>query len=59
VEAGLEAADVTHVATSRDAADVVSGVLRPGDLVLVKGSRGVRMDVVADLVRDQRQETVN
>jgi len=56
VEAGLDAAAVTYVATSRDAADVVSGVLRPGDLVLVKGSRGVRMDVVADLVKAERRE---
>jgi UDP-N-acetylmuramoyl-tripeptide--D-alanyl-D-alanine ligase len=57
VEAGLDAAAVTHVATSRDAADVVSGVLRRGDLVLVKGSRGVRMDVVADLIKAERQES--
>jgi UDP-N-acetylmuramoyl-tripeptide--D-alanyl-D-alanine ligase len=59
VEAGLEAAAVTHVATSLDAAEVVSGALRPGDLVLVKGSRGVRMDVVADRVRVERQESGN
>ncbi|MCX6545536.1 MAG: UDP-N-acetylmuramoyl-tripeptide--D-alanyl-D-alanine ligase [Acidobacteria bacterium] len=56
VEAGLEPAAVTHVATSLDAADVVSGALRPGDLVLVKGSHGVRMDVVADRVRAMTQE---
>jgi UDP-N-acetylmuramoyl-tripeptide--D-alanyl-D-alanine ligase len=59
VEAGLDAAAVTHVATSLDAADVVSGVLRPRDLVLVKGSRGVRMDVVADRLRAERQESGN
>jgi UDP-N-acetylmuramoyl-tripeptide--D-alanyl-D-alanine ligase len=57
VNAGIDRAAATHVATSSDAADLMSGELRQGDLVLVKGSRGVRMDVVADLVKAERQET--
>jgi len=28
-----------------------SGTVRPGDLVLVKGSRGIRTDVVADRIK--------
>jgi UDP-N-acetylmuramoyl-tripeptide--D-alanyl-D-alanine ligase len=55
IEAGLDAACVTHVETSRDAADVVAGGWRRGDLVLVKGSRGVRLDVVSDLLKAERQ----
>lgn len=39
-------ATVTHVATSRDAADVAASAVGPGDVALVKGSRGTRMDVV-------------
>jgi UDP-N-acetylmuramoyl-tripeptide--D-alanyl-D-alanine ligase len=56
IDAGLDAAAVTHVASSGEAAGIVSGALRAGDLVLVKGSRGVRMDVVADLVKAERQD---
>ncbi|MEI6668419.1 MAG: UDP-N-acetylmuramoyl-tripeptide--D-alanyl-D-alanine ligase [Acidobacteriota bacterium] len=51
VEAGLDPDAVTQVLTSRDAAGLLSGGLRRGDLVLVKGSRGTRMDVVVDLVK--------
>jgi UDP-N-acetylmuramoyl-tripeptide--D-alanyl-D-alanine ligase len=51
-QAGIPAADVRHVAASADAADLVADFVRPGDLVLVKGSRGVRMDIVADRVRE-------
>lgn len=46
VAAGLPAAAVTHVATSAEAADLVAADVAPGDLVLIKGSRGVRTDVV-------------
>jgi UDP-N-acetylmuramoyl-tripeptide--D-alanyl-D-alanine ligase len=48
VEAGMPASDVTWYPTSAEAADAVAGVVRPGDLVLVKGSRGTRTDVVVD-----------
>jgi UDP-N-acetylmuramoyl-tripeptide--D-alanyl-D-alanine ligase len=46
VAAGLPAAAVTHVATSAEAADLLAADVVAGDLVLVKGSRGVRTDVV-------------
>jgi UDP-N-acetylmuramoyl-tripeptide--D-alanyl-D-alanine ligase len=48
VAAGLPAAAVEHFETSAAAADAVLPAIRPGDLVLVKGSRGTRCDVVAD-----------
>lgn len=46
VAAGLAAAQVTHAVTSDEAAAIVAGNLGAGDLVLVKGSRGIRTDVV-------------
>jgi UDP-N-acetylmuramoyl-tripeptide--D-alanyl-D-alanine ligase len=51
VAAGLAEAAVRHFATSDDAAAPVASMLRAGDVVLVKGSRGTRTDVVADRVK--------
>jgi len=39
--------EVHAVEDAAEAARIVSGLLRPGDLVLVKGSRGVGLEVVA------------
>lgn len=51
VAAGLPASSVTHVATADDAAALLAGDIARGDLVLVKGSRGIGTDrVVARLV---------
>jgi UDP-N-acetylmuramoyl-tripeptide--D-alanyl-D-alanine ligase len=53
VRAGLAVSAVEHVATSQEAADRMGGVVSAGDVVLVKGSRGTRTDLVADrLARD-------
>ena len=48
VAAGMAGAAVCHVETSDEAAALVDARLAPGDVVLVKGSRGVRTDVVVD-----------
>ena len=48
IAAGMDATKVRHVATSLEAADVVTAEVAPGDVVLVKGSRGVKTDVVVD-----------
>jgi UDP-N-acetylmuramoyl-tripeptide--D-alanyl-D-alanine ligase len=45
-EAGLTALE--HFATSAEAAAAVPDLVRPGDAVLVKGSRGVRLEAVVD-----------
>ena len=50
VAAGMPDADVTWFPESGPASAAVTAAIRPGDLVLVKGSRGVRMDVVADRI---------
>jgi UDP-N-acetylmuramoyl-tripeptide--D-alanyl-D-alanine ligase len=48
VAAGMPAAAVAHFASSDAAASAIARAVESGDLVLVKGSRGVRTDVVAD-----------
>jgi UDP-N-acetylmuramoyl-tripeptide--D-alanyl-D-alanine ligase len=39
-------------ATSKELAPVVVEQLRPHDLVLIKGSRGSRMDIVVDAIKE-------
>jgi len=48
IDAGLPAAAVHRVADSAEAAALAPSIVESGDLVLVKGSRGVRTDLVAD-----------
>ncbi|MYD70120.1 MAG: UDP-N-acetylmuramoyl-tripeptide--D-alanyl-D-alanine ligase [Acidobacteria bacterium] len=50
--AGLPAAAAAVCADSDAAADVAIERIRPGDLVLVKGSRGTRTEVVADRLKE-------
>ena len=48
IAAGMPGAAVHRFATSAEAAPFVAGLVSAGDLVLVKGSRGTRTDVVSD-----------
>jgi UDP-N-acetylmuramoyl-tripeptide--D-alanyl-D-alanine ligase len=48
IGAGLRADAVTSVETNAQAADAALARVRPGDLVLVKGSRGIGTDLVVD-----------
>jgi UDP-N-acetylmuramoyl-tripeptide--D-alanyl-D-alanine ligase len=48
IRAGMPASAVSHTTTSEEAADRAMAVVRPGDLVLVKGSRGIRTEVVVE-----------
>jgi UDP-N-acetylmuramoyl-tripeptide--D-alanyl-D-alanine ligase len=48
IEAGMPRAAVTHFANSTDAAPVIAGLVTSGDVVLVKGSRGTRTDLVVE-----------
>jgi UDP-N-acetylmuramoyl-tripeptide--D-alanyl-D-alanine ligase len=48
IDAGMSADSVTWIEQSADAVAPISAYVRRGDLVLVKGSRGTRTDIVAD-----------
>jgi UDP-N-acetylmuramoyl-tripeptide--D-alanyl-D-alanine ligase len=50
IRAGMPAGDVTYVENSDQAAWRVASALGAGDLVLVKGSRGIRTDLVVDRI---------
>jgi UDP-N-acetylmuramoyl-tripeptide--D-alanyl-D-alanine ligase len=50
VAAGMPTSAVTYFERSEAAADAVAAALRAGDLVLVKGSRGIRTDLVVDRI---------
>jgi UDP-N-acetylmuramoyl-tripeptide--D-alanyl-D-alanine ligase len=50
-EAGMPDGAVSHAPTSEAAADALLRVVRDGDVVLVKGSRGVRTDRIVDRLK--------
>ncbi len=52
--AGLDAGHAVTCGTSEEAASLTAALVRAGDLVLVKGSRGVRVDRVADRLKAER-----
>ena len=51
VAAGMGRTHVRCFSTSDEAADAFSSYVRAGDLVLVKGSRGIRTDTVVDRLK--------
>jgi UDP-N-acetylmuramoyl-tripeptide--D-alanyl-D-alanine ligase len=51
VGGGLAAARTRHFATTDEAADAAAALIQPGDLVLVKGSHGIRTDKVVDRLK--------
>jgi UDP-N-acetylmuramoyl-tripeptide--D-alanyl-D-alanine ligase len=48
IDAGMPRAAVTHFDHSTDAAPVIAEQVTSGDVVLVKGSRGTRTDIVVE-----------
>lgn len=47
IKAGIKNKDrVSHVSTHSEAARLVNSVARPGDLILIKGSRGMKMEKI-------------
>jgi len=54
MDAGMPAGTVRWVATSEEAAALVPDLVRAGDVVLVKGSHGVRTELVARRLRGER-----
>ncbi len=53
VQAGLDPGEVRHVTTSEEAAALVTSLVRPGDLVLVKGSRAVATERVVERLQQE------
>ena len=54
IASGLAAGSVRYFATSDEAADAAIALVKTGDLVLVKGSRGVKTDRVVDRLKAER-----
>ena len=50
IAAGMPAAAVRHADRSETADRIIAAAIQAGDLVLVKGSRGTRTDIVADRI---------
>ena len=53
VSAGMRAASVRYCATSDEAADAATTMLSAGDLLLVKGSRGIKTDRVVERLKSE------
>ena len=51
VAAGLPPASVVHVPSKHEAMGLATERVRPGDLVLVKGSRGIGLDTVVERLK--------
>ena len=51
VQAGMSDARIVSFENSDEAGNHVASLLEPGDLLLVKGSRGMRMDKIVELLK--------
>ncbi len=51
IEAGMAPERTVFFSTARDAEEFCRNLLQPGDLVLVKGSRGVQLEQIVDALR--------
>jgi UDP-N-acetylmuramoyl-tripeptide--D-alanyl-D-alanine ligase len=51
--AGMDSRQAMFVETPEQAADTLTGILREGDLVGIKGSRGVRTEIVVEALRER------
>jgi len=53
VAAGMPERSVAHVPTNEEGAVAALRKVRPGDLVLVKGSRGIGTDLVVERLKEE------
>ncbi len=54
--AGLKASAIHRFADAKTAAEVIAGIVRDGDLVLVKGSRGMKTEAVVEALKARGKE---
>jgi UDP-N-acetylmuramoyl-tripeptide--D-alanyl-D-alanine ligase len=52
-ERGMDLSSVYHFESKREAAQLLDGLLKKGDVVLVKGSRGMRMEELASRILER------
>jgi UDP-N-acetylmuramoyl-tripeptide--D-alanyl-D-alanine ligase len=53
LEGGMQPAEVSHFTTRRAAEEALEGLFRKGDLVLVKASRGMRLEAFVRKLRER------
>jgi len=59
LSSGMNMADVHPVETNTDAIGILQGLIQPGDIVLIKGSRSAAMESIVDaLSRTQGERTM-
>jgi UDP-N-acetylmuramoyl-tripeptide--D-alanyl-D-alanine ligase len=54
IASGVARERVQHFSTSEEAAEAAASLVKAGDLVLIKGSRGVRTDRIVDRLKAER-----
>ncbi|MCX6031639.1 MAG: UDP-N-acetylmuramoyl-tripeptide--D-alanyl-D-alanine ligase [Chloroflexi bacterium] len=52
---GMASADVYPAESNTDAIGVLQGLIRPGDIILIKGSRGMAMETIVDVLSRPRE----
>ncbi len=57
--AGMQSEQLVEVADAAAAIEYLQEMQRPGDRILIKGSRGVKLDLVADALRTTTEELPN
>ena len=53
---GMGSGQITMLDTNADAIELLGGLMRSGDNVLIKGSRGVAMEVIVAALQQQQPE---
>jgi UDP-N-acetylmuramoyl-tripeptide--D-alanyl-D-alanine ligase len=51
LQAGMNKGQITSFGSSEEAANHVLSLLEPGDLVLVKGSRGIKTEKIVERLK--------